>query len=86
LFSPIDSFLQEILAPAKTQPKADQPSSWLSQGAKKKYLLVSPNLAYFASLREIDLIQSLFTHRAKTPRPQRKILFTVSPGAGVLAF
>jgi hypothetical protein len=41
---------RKFIAPAKTQPKADQPFSWLSQGRKGRN--ISPNLARFAPLRE----------------------------------
>jgi hypothetical protein len=44
--------LRKIIAPAKTQPKADQPSSWLSQARKVRDFLISPDLGAFASLRE----------------------------------
>jgi hypothetical protein len=34
----------DVITPAKTRPKADQPSSWLSQARKGKFLSVSPPL------------------------------------------
>jgi hypothetical protein len=46
--------LRKFIASAKTQPKADQPFSWLSQARKERFLLISPNLARFASLREVS--------------------------------
>jgi hypothetical protein len=41
---------------AKTQPEADQPSSWLSQARKERTIFISPNLgALCAFARDIGI-------------------------------
>ena len=57
----------KFLARAKTQPKADQPTSWLSQAHKDVHCLP---LRTWRPLRLCASLIPLFFHRAKTPRAQ----------------